>query len=153
MLPYKERDSYYDRPCEVCDETIRKRHEEFAECSFCTRLMCEECTYQDCHVCQDEDDGYEEPRELSTTCEDCMAYCETCDVHFRPSCRRMHLTTCNELGRARRALKDAQERVENLERKTRLFNQGQRQLAVNQQEAQQELAEAAERLRRAAARG
>ena len=65
----------------------------------------------------------------------------------------MHLTTCNEFGRARRALKDAQERFENLERKARLANQGQRRLAVDRQEAQQELAEAAERLRRASAGG
>ena len=112
MLPYEEWDSYYDRPCEVCEETIRWRHEEFADCTFCNRLMCEECTYQECHVCTDDKDGYEKPPERGTTCGDCMAYCEKCDVKLHPfSCLKEHKKCCNPKDRACRAVKEAQEEL------------------------------------------
>ena len=113
MLPHDVWDSYYDCPCERCDETISWRHEDHGSCSKCHTQLCEDCKYEaesSCDICKDDGNW-----NRSTVCLDCLKYCETCDVYLHEGqCEQKHARHCNEKGRARRDLETAKKNVEKM---------------------------------------
>lgn len=119
MLPNDVWESYYDCPCDICEETIHWRDEEHGSCGMCESTMCEECHFhRQCQVCtdkEDDDDGnngdpdWDGPTDV---CENCLESCETCNVKFHSGkCKAEHKKHCSLKGRAKRAYATAKEAV------------------------------------------
>eukprot|EP00978_Attheya_sp_CCMP212_P027860 scaffold94411_cov47-Attheya_sp.AAC.1 len=122
MLPDDVWESYYDRPCEICEETIHWRDEDHGMCSICHKTMCEECRYNcECHVCNekgdDEGDNYDDDWDsTNNVCNNCIKGCKTCKVKFYPGkCKEEHKKKCNSKGRAERACVSAKKAVSDKE--------------------------------------
>ena len=122
MLPDDVWESYYDRPCEICEETIHWRDEDHGACKICRKTMCEDCRCDcKCHVCNekgdDEGDNYDDDWDhIDDVCKNCLKSCKTCKVQFHSGkCKAEHKKKCNSKGRAERAYASAREAVRNKE--------------------------------------
>lgn len=118
MLPDDVWESYYDQPCDICEETIHWRDEEHGACNICKKTMCEDCRCQnECHVCNekgdDDGDNYDDNWDFPDgVCNDCLESCETCKVKFHGGkCKADHKKKCSSKGRAERAYTSAKEAV------------------------------------------
>ena len=131
MLPDDVWDSYYDRPCDICDEEIRVRHEDEYQCEQCNQTMCEECVASvECHVCKEALEENEDYDGVPDICPECMVNCDKCNVSFHPSCAAGHLATCHPAGRSLRKLKAAKAAVKANERGVRLAKRKLRELEL-----------------------
>jgi hypothetical protein len=120
MLPDDVWESYYDCPCEICEETIHWRDEDHGTCSICNLTMCEDCrNHCECHVCNEKgdeenyDDDWDFPNDV---CKNCLKSCKTCKVKFHQgNCKAEHKKKCSSKGRAERAYASAKEAVSDKE--------------------------------------
>lgn len=120
MLPDYEYKHYYDQKCEECEDAMVGQdeiYEDGGQCGECQKVMCEDCREDSsCYVCtkkmEEDEDGWKD----IAVCGACTRTCDSCpNLTFHRSCLAEHKRTCNKMARAKRALSEAEEKVEEKE--------------------------------------